>query len=75
VRARVLTLARGLAARFHAASAREPLDALPPAAAAELAALLTQVEDFEDLPGKWQAALLAAEGGPGASGVQGCHCG
>ena len=39
---------------------------------AELERLLAQVEAFEDLPGWWQAALLAAEQDrPAASGG---HC-
>jgi hypothetical protein len=67
--ARVLTFAApDLAARFRAAADREPLDALPAGAAAELAALLAEVREFEELPGKWQAALLTAETAPSDSG-------
>ena len=46
-----------LADRFTAA-VRDPL---PQGRRAELERLLAQVEAFEDLPGWWQAALLAAE--------------
>jgi hypothetical protein len=78
--ARVVTLSPpGLAARFAAAAGREPLCALPAGAAAELAALLGEVTELEDLPGKWQAALLTAEGpsapAGGAPRVACRHCG
>jgi hypothetical protein len=78
--ARVIALAPpDLAARFRAAAAEEPLSALAPAAARELAGVLAAVAAFEDLPGKWQAALLAAErartGSGGAPGMPCCHGG
>ncbi len=80
VPARVLTLAPpDLAGRFRAAAGHEPLSALPAAAARELAAVLATVTGFEDLPGKWQAALLTAEaarsGSPVAGGMGCCHGG
>lgn len=50
-----------LAERFEAAAGHEPLSGLAPADAAELAAVLRRAERFEDLPGRWQAALLSAE--------------
>jgi len=59
--------------RFAAAGAREPLNALGEPDRAELTALLLRVHDFDDLPGRWQAALLAAETGGGQSGC-GCGC-
>ncbi len=52
-----------LADRFAAAGAREPLNALGEPDRAELTALLLRVHDFDELPGRWQAALLAAETG------------
>jgi hypothetical protein len=50
-----------VADRVQAASARLPLSALSPAASRELAVVLARAGSFEDLPGKWQAALLEAE--------------
>ena len=47
--------------RFAAAAACEPLSALGATARDELAALLAAPCAFEELPGKWQAALVAAE--------------
>ena len=47
--------------RFARAGRAEPLCALAPDAQAELAAQLDRVRDFDELPGKWQAALLRAE--------------
>jgi hypothetical protein len=71
--AKVLTLAPpSLAARFAAAAGGEPLSALSPDQRAELDGVLAAVGAFEDLPGKWQAALLAAESGAAPAG--GC-CG
>ncbi|MDA0184593.1 hypothetical protein OJ997_30100 [Solirubrobacter phytolaccae] len=54
-----------LSARFSAASANEPLNALSEFDRAELTALLVDGSAFEDLPGRWQAALLRAEVGAG----------
>jgi hypothetical protein len=48
--------------RFAAAAAREPLNDLAPADRRELSRLLETAAELEDLPGRWQAALLAAEG-------------
>jgi hypothetical protein len=60
--ARVVTLAApGLRGRVAAASGSEPLSALAAPQQAELAASLDRASAFEELPGKWQAALLAAE--------------
>jgi hypothetical protein len=39
----------------------EVLDPLPQARQAEIRRVLAEVDAFEDLPGWWQAALLAAE--------------
>ena len=43
----------------------------------ELLAALADADEFEDLPGKWQAAILAAEGGEaeGAEAHGGGCCG
>ena len=69
VAVKVLTLAPpSLAARFAAAAGGEPLSALSPDRRAELDAVLARATAFEDLPGKWQAALLAAETGAAPSG-------
>jgi hypothetical protein len=70
---RVVALAPpSLGARFAAAAAREPLCALSPAARAELAAVLEAAAELGDLPGKWQAALLAAEAG--GARADPCRC-
>lgn len=58
--------------RFAAACACEPLNALGEMDRAELTALLLRVEEFDELPGRWQAALLTAELGRGGGG---CGCG
>ena len=60
--------------RFAAVSARDPLNALGERDRAELTALLLRVEDFDELPGRWQAALLAAETGASSRGGCGCGC-
>ncbi len=60
-----------LAARFTPA-VRDPLS---PARRAELDRLLTGAEAFEDLPGWWQAALLAAERDEPQPGGHGHCCG
>lgn len=59
--------------RFHAAAGQAPLDVLSNAARHELAAVLERAETFEDLPGKWQAALLESE--QGATRPRGSCCG
>ncbi len=62
--------------RFAAAAAHEPLSALSVGARAELAAVLAAGGGFEDLPGKWQAALLAAEArAAGATSAPRACCG
>ena len=50
-----------VADRFGAAAASPPLSDLSTAAARELRAVLGAAGCFEDLPGKWQAALLESE--------------
>ena len=64
-----------LAERFAAADSREPLNALGEPDRAELTALLLRVHEFDELPGRWQAALLSAESGVAPSGGCGCGCG
>lgn len=51
-----------LAERIAAVDAQAPLGELSAADRAELDALAAQAHALEDLPGKWQAAVLAAEG-------------
>ena len=61
--------------RFGAAAQAEPLNDLSELDRAELTALLLRVRGFEELPGRWQAALLCAEAGaPAAGGGCGCGC-
>lgn len=62
-----------LAARVEAALGRPPLSEVSAAALAELDEVVALAERFEDLPGKWQAAILRAEAGSGEP-VGGC-CG
>lgn len=50
-----------LAERFRAVADRLPLSDLGPADRQELASVLERTGAFEDLPGRWQAALLSAE--------------
>ncbi len=50
-----------LAERVRAALEAPPLAEMAPAQEAELRAALARATDLEDLPGKWQAAILAAE--------------
>ena len=61
--ARTITLLPlDLARRFAAAAGYEPLSALSPRDRGELEALLAAgARELEDLPGRWQAALLASE--------------
>ena len=62
-----------VAARVEAALNRPPLCEISAAARAELDELVTLADSFEDLPGKWQAAVLRAESGsPDRSGGC-CH--
>ena len=58
-----------LADRFDAAAVRRPLIE---ERRLELDRLLARVDAFEDLPGWWQAALLAAEQDPGPGRATGC---
>jgi hypothetical protein len=62
-----------LSERFDAASHSAPLNDLASHDREELASLLARVNEFEDLPGRWQAALLIAEDArtPPAHGC--CH--
>ncbi len=53
-----------VAERFSAAAGNPPLSQLSGPARAELGGVLTRAGSFEDLPGKWQAALLEAEAPP-----------
>jgi len=58
-----LTLAAppDLRRRFELAASGEPLCGLSPSVRAELAGVLERTRGFDELPGKWQAALLRAE--------------
>jgi hypothetical protein len=62
-----------LVERFAAAASRQPLNDLGETDRAELAALLLRTDDFDELPGRWQAALLSAESD--APPKRGCGCG
>jgi hypothetical protein len=65
-----------LAERVSAALRREPLAGISAAAQDELTAALTAAQDLEDLPGKWQAAILRAESAePDAHSCGCCHGG
>jgi hypothetical protein len=66
------TTLTALRERVEAASSAPPLNALCAADRAELDAELAAAGSFEDLRGKWQAAVLAAELGPQPGG--GSHC-
>ena len=61
-----------LAVRVEEALDRPPLSEISAPARAELVELVAGADDFEDLPGKWQAAILRAEGAPGQESC-GCH--
>jgi hypothetical protein len=67
-------MSTALAQRFEDAAAREPLAALAPSCRRELTGVLARTEAFEDLPGKWQAALLQSEQAPGAVPAHGGSC-
>ena len=60
--------------RFRAASVNPPLSGLSAADSRELAMVLAGAAELEDLPGKWQAALLEAETAA-APRSGGCCCG
>ena len=70
-----LTASTALADRFAAASGRLPLASLHPTTARELDAVLSTATAFDELPGKWQAALLAAEGAEAPAPPSGRCCG
>jgi hypothetical protein len=59
-----------LAERFAAAARAQPLDDLAERDRVELEALLSRVDEFDELPGRWQAALLTAETQRGSSSGQ-----
>jgi hypothetical protein len=61
-----------LAERVARAAAASPLADCSPAQRAELDELLAEASCLEDLPGKWQAAIVAAEQGAAPRG--GCCC-
>ena len=61
--------APALRRRFERAAASEPLCALSPGARAELAHHLERAVELDELPGKWQAALLRAEAAGAGSPV------
>ena len=63
-----------VAARVEAASDRPPLSEISAAARAELDELVAAADSLEDLPGKWQAAVLRAEADAGDGAPGGC-CG
>ena len=63
-----------VADRFSAASANLPLAGLSAEARRELEAVLARTAAFEDLPGKWQAALLESEAGGSAGAASSCCC-
>ncbi|MEA2478430.1 MAG: hypothetical protein QOJ07_352 [Thermoleophilaceae bacterium] len=63
-----------LADRVAAALSAPPLSQVSPAARAELLELTASASRLEDLPGRWQAAVLAAESG-GAAAASACGCG
>jgi hypothetical protein len=59
-----------LVERVRAAADAPPLSQLAADQSAELERELVAADSFEDLPGKWQAALLEAEGA--STGGHGC---
>ncbi|HEX8375154.1 MAG TPA: hypothetical protein VF606_08250 [Geminicoccaceae bacterium] len=63
-----------LAERVQAAAALPPLSELAPADREELQREIARATALEDLPGRWQAAILAAESGEQpATGKSCCH--
>jgi hypothetical protein len=63
-----------LAERFRAARVHPPLDGVSAAAERELEHALSQASGLEDLPGKWQAALLEAEAARSAEAAPARRC-
>ena len=61
-----------VAERVEAALHRPPLCEIGAAARAELDEVVAGADSFDDLPGKWQAAVLRAEGHCGADEPRGC---
>jgi hypothetical protein len=61
-----------LVERFTAAAHVSPLNDLAARDRAELDGLLERVREFDDLPGRWQAALLTAETQRSSSGQRPC---
>jgi hypothetical protein len=60
--------------RVEAAMLRPPLCEIAPSQRAELDELLTEAHALEDLPGKWQAAVVTAEqGGSHEHAGHRCH--
>ena len=64
-----------VAGRVEAALERPPLCEISLAARAELDELVAAAAAFEDLPGKWQAAVLRAESAGGDGSPGGCCAG
>ena len=58
---RVIDILPDLRDRFAMAAAYEPLCDLSEADSHELDIVLAGADELEDLPGRWQAALLQAE--------------
>jgi hypothetical protein len=61
-----------LAERVDVALAQPPLCEISASARKELLDSVAAATDLADLPGKWQAAILSAEGTRPAGGVA-CH--
>jgi hypothetical protein len=65
-----------LAERVSAALQRDPLANISTAALRELDSAVARAQELEDLPGKWQAAILRAESdAPDAPSCGCCHGG
>ena len=62
-----------LAERVETALHAPPLSQISASARAELVELAAEAKELEDLPGKWQAAILRAESGAGGE-ADGGHC-
>jgi hypothetical protein len=59
----MVSVSEDLPARVDAARAVPPLSEAGEASLRELDEALARADSFEDLPGKWQAAILEAEAG------------
>jgi hypothetical protein len=59
--------------RVRAAAAVPPLSELAAADRAELEREVARAGELEDLPGRWQAAILAAESGAPERSGHCCH--